>query len=74
MEPRLFSFNSPIGACSRCDGLGETFGFSPELLVNDAELSRIKYKGNYRIVLMEVETPTPKKVEDVKEVPEDGGD
>ena len=39
MEPRLFSFNSPIGACSRCDGLGETFGFSQELLVNDADLS-----------------------------------
>ncbi len=36
MEPRLFSFNSPIGACARCDGLGETFGFAPELLVRDA--------------------------------------
>ncbi|MBX3464456.1 MAG: excinuclease ABC subunit UvrA, partial [Planctomycetes bacterium] len=35
MEPRLFSFNSPIGACPRCDGLGETFGFAPELLVAD---------------------------------------
>ena len=39
MEPRLFSFNSPIGACSRCDGLGETFGFVPELLVNDPDKS-----------------------------------
>src|SRR5690606_8062786 len=39
MEPRLFSFNSPVGACQRCDGLGETFGFSPELLVKDADLS-----------------------------------
>ena len=35
MEPRLFSFNSPSGACSHCDGLGETFGFAPELLVKD---------------------------------------
>ncbi|HEU4420127.1 MAG TPA: excinuclease ABC subunit UvrA, partial [Planctomycetota bacterium] len=35
MEPRLFSFNSPSGACSHCDGLGETFGFAPELLVRD---------------------------------------
>ncbi|MCK5944912.1 MAG: excinuclease ABC subunit UvrA, partial [Planctomycetes bacterium] len=35
MEPRLFSFNSPIGACQRCDGIGETFGFAPELLVAD---------------------------------------
>lgn len=39
MEPRLFSFNSPIGACTSCDGLGETFGFSPELLVKDEDLS-----------------------------------
>ena len=36
LEPRLFSFNSPIGACAKCDGLGETFGFAPELLVRDA--------------------------------------
>ncbi|MCA8953238.1 MAG: excinuclease ABC subunit UvrA, partial [Planctomycetes bacterium] len=35
MEPRLFSFNSPIGACPECDGLGETFGFAAELLVRD---------------------------------------
>ena len=39
MEPRLFSFNSPIGACPTCDGLGETFGFAPELLVKDASKS-----------------------------------
>jgi excinuclease ABC subunit A len=35
LEPRLFSFNSPIGACPRCDGIGQTFGFAPELLVAD---------------------------------------
>ena len=39
LEPRLFSFNSPIGACPTCDGLGETFGFAPELLVKDASKS-----------------------------------
>ncbi len=39
LEPRLFSFNSPIGACPTCDGLGETFGFAPELLVKDPSLS-----------------------------------
>ena len=39
MEPRLFSFNSPLGACPHCDGLGETFGFSPELLVSDPTLT-----------------------------------
>jgi len=35
LEPRLFSFNSPLGACPRCDGVGETSGFAPELLVAD---------------------------------------
>ncbi|MCB9878573.1 MAG: excinuclease ABC subunit UvrA [Planctomycetes bacterium] len=39
MEPRLFSFNSPLGACPTCDGLGETFGFAPELLVKDPKKS-----------------------------------
>src|SRR6201992_1311039 len=35
VEPRLFSFNSPHGACPACDGLGlETF-FDPELVVPD---------------------------------------
>ncbi|MEY3161984.1 MAG: excinuclease subunit, partial [Planctomycetota bacterium] len=35
MEPRLFSFNSPIGACPKCDGLGETHGFAAEAVVTD---------------------------------------
>ena len=35
LEPRLFSFNSPIGMCARCEGLGETFGFDAALLVED---------------------------------------
>jgi excinuclease ABC subunit A len=39
LEPRLFSFNSPIGACPQCDGLGETFGFAPERLVKDPDKS-----------------------------------
>jgi excinuclease ABC subunit A len=39
LEPRLFSFNSPVGACPHCDGLGETFGFAPELLVRDPSKS-----------------------------------
>ncbi|MBZ0154533.1 MAG: excinuclease ABC subunit UvrA, partial [Planctomycetes bacterium] len=39
IEPRLFSFNSPSGACPTCDGLGETSGFAPELLVRDASKS-----------------------------------
>ncbi|MGC6486606.1 MAG: excinuclease ABC subunit UvrA [Planctomycetota bacterium] len=39
MEPRLFSFNSPLGACQECDGIGQTFGFAPELLVRDPAAS-----------------------------------
>ena len=37
IEPRLFSFNSPHGACPSCDGLGEKQYFDPDLIVpNDA--------------------------------------
>ena len=39
LEPRLFSFNSPYGACSGCDGLGTILEFDPELIVADAERS-----------------------------------
>jgi excinuclease ABC subunit A len=39
MEPRLFSFNSPVGACQECDGLGEVHSFSEKLLVRDPMLS-----------------------------------
>lgn len=35
IEPRLFSFNSPFGACSACDGLGFKASFSEELIVPD---------------------------------------
>ena len=33
IEPRLFSFNNPFGACPSCDGLGITLFFDPELVV-----------------------------------------
>ncbi|MGW8256422.1 MAG: excinuclease ABC subunit UvrA [Thermoguttaceae bacterium] len=33
LEPRTFSFNSPYGACTGCDGLGIRAGFDPELVV-----------------------------------------
>jgi excinuclease ABC subunit A len=35
VTPRLFSFNSPHGACPECDGLGATFYFDPGLIVPD---------------------------------------
>jgi excinuclease ABC subunit A len=34
LSPRLFSFNSPVGACSGCDGLGVREVFDPTLIVN----------------------------------------
>ncbi len=39
LAPRNFSFNSPYGACSACDGLGTLFEVDPELVVPDPELS-----------------------------------
>src|SRR5262245_4342501 len=39
LEPRVFSFNSPHGACPRCTGLGHQQEIDPDLLVPDPELS-----------------------------------
>ncbi len=39
IEPRLFSFNAPQGACPACDGLGERQLFDPELVVPNEALS-----------------------------------
>ena len=39
LEPRMFSFNSPHGACERCTGLGSQMEIDPELIVPDPSLS-----------------------------------
>jgi len=39
VEPRLFSFNAPQGACPTCDGLGEKQLFDPQLVVPNEELT-----------------------------------
>jgi excinuclease ABC subunit A len=39
LEPRLFSFNSPVGACPSCDGLGQVTVFDPERVVAFPSLS-----------------------------------
>jgi excinuclease ABC subunit A len=39
LEPRVFSFNSPHGACPACDGLGTVMQFDPELIVPDPSVS-----------------------------------
>jgi excinuclease ABC subunit A len=39
IEPRLFSFNNPFGACPTCDGLGHEMRIDPEMIVPDHSLS-----------------------------------
>ncbi|MEO5372670.1 MAG: excinuclease ABC subunit UvrA [Alphaproteobacteria bacterium] len=42
IEPRLFSFNNPHGACPGCDGLGVTLRFDPALVVPDDTISLVE--------------------------------
>jgi len=39
ITPRMFSWNSPLGACTTCDGMGVHRRFDPDLIVQDPELS-----------------------------------
>ncbi len=39
LEPRLFSFNNPTGACVKCDGLGNKMEIDPDLVIPDTSLS-----------------------------------
>lgn len=39
LEPRMFSFNSPFGACGECDGLGTKMEVDPKLVIPDDSLS-----------------------------------
>ncbi|MBW3530499.1 MULTISPECIES: excinuclease ABC subunit UvrA [unclassified Shewanella] len=39
LEPRIFSFNNPAGACQTCDGLGVQQFFDPERVITNTELS-----------------------------------
>ncbi len=39
LEPRIFSFNNPKGACPSCDGLGVKQHFDPELVIHNPEIS-----------------------------------
>lgn len=39
LEPRLFSFNSPYGACPKCSGLGEKLEVDPELVIPNKKLT-----------------------------------
>jgi len=39
LEPRLFSFNNPVGACAKCDGLGHVQHLDPQRVINNPTLS-----------------------------------
>ena len=39
IEPRIFSFNAPFGACSTCSGLGTKMAVEPELVIGDPDAS-----------------------------------
>ncbi len=39
LQPRLFSFNNPYGACETCLGIGDTMEFDPDLVIPDKSLS-----------------------------------
>ena len=41
LQPRMFSFNSPFGACEECNGLGIKMEFDPDLIIPDKSLSII---------------------------------
>lgn len=51
LEPRMFSFNNPFGACERCTGLGTFMRVDPELIIPNKDLSiregAIKASGWY---------------------------
>ena len=65
MEPRIFSFNNPFGACHVCHGIGNKMEFEEDLLIPDKELSliggaiaapgwqSINDKGSYTRCIME---------------------
>ncbi len=42
LEPRMFSFNSPFGACKKCSGLGTEMSMDPDLIVQDKTKSILK--------------------------------
>jgi excinuclease ABC subunit A len=84
LEPRLFSFNNPAGACPRCDGLGEIGFFDPRKVVAFPELSLAggairgwdRRNGYYHQMLLslaahydfDIDTPFENLPENVKQV------
>ena len=56
IEPRLFSFNNPFGACPTCDGLGTQKGMDPDMVVPDDTLT---LRGGAILPWSKSSTPSP---------------
>ena len=56
IEPRLFSFNNPFGACPSCDGLGTQKGIDPDMVVPDETLT---LRGGAIVPWSKSSTPSP---------------
>ena len=63
LNPRMFSFNNPIGACSICTGLGYVMEVDPDLLIEDMDLSI--NEGAIRLYASESDTWSKKRVRTV---------
>lgn len=65
LEPRLFSFNAPLGACETCDGLGVVYRFDPKKIIPNTDLSIDKgaispwgWDENIKIILKKLDIKT----------------
>ena len=60
IEPRLFSFNSPYGACEECEGIGSNLNVDPKLVIQDENKSLYKmellFLGQKALVYIMLET------------------
>ena len=56
IEPRLFSFNSPYGACEECEGIGHNLNVDPNLVVSDNKkvfkMERLNLGQNLHLFIM----------------------
>lgn len=90
LQPRLFSFNNPYGACPECTGLGEKMEFDLDLMIPDKALSfeergflpynpdsewnRCRFKGLADVYGFKLSTPFEQLTEKQKEVIINGSD
>ena len=65
IEPRLFSFNSPYGACEECEGIGMKLNVDPNLVVPDDRKTLASLAKHYGFSLDEKWKKLPKKIKDI---------